>query len=166
MFKDVIDHLKQHYTRNLGNFSFNDAKQINYVAKVWTKRIGPTCYWTFCQIKITNGTIFFLAGKVVNKLAYFWLYSLLSPLETKNYAYTISITGKNEAKFTFRDKVKALDEAADDIIDKQYVFVIGTEIIKEIVTVDGKLAIEVTIHDLKEEAKDEDVESGVEDEPE
>ena len=168
MFKDVIDHLKQHTSRNLGNFSFNDAKQINYVAKVWTKRIGPTCYWAWqkVQIKIANGTIFFLAGKAVNKLAYFWLYSLLSPLETKNYAYTISITDKNEAKFTFRDKVKALDEAADDIIDKQYVFVIGTEIIKEIVTVDGKLAIQVTIHDLKEEAKDEDVESGVEDEPE
>ena len=62
--------------------------------------------------------------------------------------------------------MKPLDEAADDFIDKPYVFVIGTEILKEIINEDGKLAIEVTIHDFKEEAKDEDVESGVEDEPE
>ena len=42
------------------------------------------------------------------------------------------------------------------------VFVIGTEILKEMINEDGKLAI----HDFKEEAKDDDVESGVEDEPE
>ena len=45
-----------------------------------------------------------------------------------------------------------------------YLFVIGTEILKERLNEDGKLAIEVTIHDFKEEAKDDDVESGVEDE--
>ena len=44
-------------------------------------------------IKIKNGTIFFLVGMVNNKFANFWIYSLLSPLETKNYAYTLSITG-------------------------------------------------------------------------
>ena len=56
-----------------------------------------------------------------------------------------------------------MDEAADDIIAKQFAFVIGTEVIKEIRR-DNKVSMEVTIHDLKEEAKDEDVESGVEDE--
>ena len=57
-----------------------------------------------------------------------------------------------------------MDEAADDIIAKQFAFVIGTEVIKEIRNEDNKMSMEVTIHDLKEEAKDEDVESGVEDE--
>ena len=57
-----------------------------------------------------------------------------------------------------------MDEAADDIIAKQFAFVIGTEVVKEIRNKDNILKIEVTIHDLKEEAKDEDVESGVEDE--
>ena len=56
-----------------------------------------------------------------------------------------------------------MDEAADDIIAKQFAFVIGTEVIKEI-SKDNKVSMGVTIHDLKEEAKDEDVESGVEDE--
>ena len=57
-----------------------------------------------------------------------------------------------------------MDEAADDIIAKQFAFVIGTEVIKEIRSKDNKVSMGVTIHDLKEEAKDEDVESGVEDE--
>ena len=57
-----------------------------------------------------------------------------------------------------------MDEAADDIIAKQFAFVIGTEVIKEIRNADNRVSMEVTIHDLKEEAKDEDVESGVEDE--
>ena len=36
-------------------------------------------------IKIKNGTTFFLVGMVNNKFANFWIYSLLSLLETKNY---------------------------------------------------------------------------------
>ena len=165
MFKDVIDHLKQHYSGNLGNFSLNDAENNKYVANIGTSRLTHNSYWQKTHIKISDGTIFFLVGKVVNKSAHFWLYSLLSPLETKNYAYTVSIKGKDEAKFTFRDNVKPLDVGANEIIDKQYVFVIGTEIMKEMRMEDNKLPIEITIQALKEEVKDEDIESGVEDEP-
>ena len=75
----------------------------------------------------------------------------------------MSIAGENGDKFSYNSYVKPLDEAADDIIAKQFAFVIGTEVIKEIRR-DNKVSMEVTIHDLKEEAKDEDVESGVEDE--
>ena len=85
-------------------------------------------------------------------------------IETKKYAYTLSIAGENGGKFSYNNYVKPLDEAADDIIAKQFAFVIGTEVIKEIRSKDNKVSMEVTIHDLKEEAKDEDVESGVEDE--
>ena len=49
--------------------------------------------------------------------------------------------------------VKTLDESADDVITKQFVFVIGTEVIKELRNKENKLSIEVTIHDLKEETR-------------
>ena len=58
----------------------------------------------------------------------------------------------------------SLDEASDDVIAKQFVFAIGTEVIKELRNKESKLSIEVIIHDLKGETKNEDVESGVEDE--
>ena len=76
----------------------------------------------------------------------------------------MSIAGENGGKFSYNNYVKPLDESADDIIAKQFAFVIGKEVIKEIRKKENKVSLDVTIHDLKEEAKDEDVESGVEDE--
>ena len=73
----------------------------------------------------------------------------------------MSIAGENGGKFSYNNYVKPLDEAADDIIAEQFAFVIGTEVIRKLRNKDNKLPIEVTIHSLKEEAKDEDIESGV-----
>ena len=78
-------------------------------------------------------------------------------IENKNYAYTLSITGENGGKFSYYNYVKPLDEAVVDIVAKQLVFVIGTEAIKEIRNKDNKLPLEVTIHDLKKEVKNETV---------
>ena len=87
---------------------------------------------------------------VNNKFAKFWIYSLLSLLETKKYAYTLSITGEKGAKFSYHNNVKPLDESADDIIAKQFAFVIGTEVIREIRNKDNKLPIEVTYYSFLE----------------
>ena len=71
------------------------------------------------------------------------------------------LTGEKGAKFSYYNNVKPLDESADDIIAKQFAFVIGTEVIREIRN-NCQLKL-LHIHSLKEEAKDEDIESGVED---
>ena len=162
IFKDVIDHLNQdHYNEKL---RWNNVCNNKFTLKLPTNSLTNLSYWMARKpIKIKNGAIFFLVGMISNKFANFWIYSLLSPLETKNYAYTLSITGEKGAKFSYYNNVKPLDESADDIIAKQFAFVIGTQVIREIRNEDNKLPIEVTIHSLKEEAKDEDIESGVED---
>ena len=69
-------------------------------------------------------------------------------------------------KFTYHGFVKPLDDGPDDIIAKQLVFMVGVEAMQELKDEDGNLKIDVTIHALKEEAKDMDIESGVEDESE
>ena len=84
-----------------------------------------------------------------------------SPQEVKNYAYTLSITGKTGNKFSYYDHAKPLDEGYDAIIAEQLVFAIGTEAVKSLRDENNKLPVEVTIHAFKEEAKDTDVESGV-----
>ena len=91
---------------------------------------------------------------------HFWVYFLGSPQEVKNYVITLSI-GKFEDKLTYNGRVKPLDEEWDDIIAKQSGLVIGTEIIDRLSDENNKLTIDVTIHALKEEAKDSDMESGV-----
>ena len=99
-----------------------------------------------------------------NGILYFWIYILGSRFEAQNYAYTLSVTGKNESKFTFYGHVKPLDEAAKDIIAEKSVFMIGYEFVKNLRDKNSKWPMEVTIHALKEEVKDKDEESGVEDE--
>ena len=107
---------------------------------------------------------FFFLGRMENDILYFWIYILGSRFEAKNYAYTLSVTGKNESKFTFYGHVKPLDEAAKDIIAEKSVFMIGYEFVKNLRDENLKWPMEVTIHALKEEVKDKDEESGVEDE--
>ena len=46
---------------------------------------------------------------VKDKFANFWIYSLLSPFESKDYAYTLSITHENgRSKFSHYNAVKTL----------------------------------------------------------
>ena len=94
---------------------------------------------------------------------YAWIYIVGSPIAARNYSCTISVTDKSGNKFAFYGQVKPLDEGPNDVIAKQAVFMIGTEVIKNSKDENDKLSIEVTINDLKEEAKDSNDESGVED---
>ena len=84
---------------------------------------------------------------------------LASPVQAKNYTYSLTIKGKNENKFQYHDTVKPLDEKPADIIEKQFVFLIGTEVVKKLRDTCGKLTFEIAIHNLKEEAKYREKES-------
>ena len=160
LFKDVIEHLKKVH---VNKFWF-DSTENKHTLMLGSAKSEDGMVWLPHGIKISSGVDFFLVGKIINKIAHIWLYIMASPLQAKNYAYTLSITGANGNKFiTFHDYAKPLDEGSDEIFEKQSVFLIGTETIKEIRNENQKLPIEITIHDLKAEAKDDNEESGVED---
>ena len=105
----------------------------------------------------------YLLGKAVKNVMYIWIYIIGSHSDAKNYAYTLSISSKSDDKFTYYGHVKPIDERIKDIIANQVVFMVGIEAIKKFSDENKFLPIEVTIHALKEEAKDKDIESGVED---
>ena len=164
LFKDVIEHLKQVHENDI---FWSVAIENKYSPMLGTSTSEDGAIWRPQGIKIGSGIDFFLVGKIVNKIAHFWLYIVASPLEAKKYAYTLSVNGENGNKFsTFNDYAKPLDEGNEEIIENQIVFMIGIEAIKKIRNENQKLLVEVTIRDLKEEAKDDDEESGVEDESE
>ena len=163
MFKDVIEHLKQvHESKN-----WFVATENKYKFRIRSENIKEGKRLKPHSIKISSEVDFFLVGKIINKIAHLWLYIMASPLQAKNYAYTLSITGENGNKFIkFHDYAKPLDEGCDEVLEKQSVFMIGTKIIKELRNEENIFEIEVTIHDLKKEAQDDGEESGVEDESE
>ena len=163
LFKDVVEHLKQVHKDPYCFVATENKYTLILGTEAGIDEDGY--YWIPISTKIGSGMDFFFVGKVTNKIAHFWLYIMASPLQAKNYTYTLSITWANGSKFSsnFSNNAKVLDEDHEEIIEKQPVFMIGTETIKKIRNENKSFTIEVTIHDLKEEAKDDNEESGVED---
>ena len=172
IFKDIADHSSEEHF----DFSRKEAKKLKLIATfdktetyshvfgmpLFNKKDRLYAGWSR-KIVINGQNDFFLVGNVVNNIMHFWVYIFGSPHEAKNYACTLSVNGKNGNKFTYYDYVKPLDEGSADIIAKQSLFMIGTEIAKNSRDENLEWQMEVTIHALKEEAKDKDEESGVED---
>merc|ERR1712212_20739 len=103
---------------------------------------GTTAGWLPRKIELIKGVDFYLVGKAVNSIMHIWIYFLGSPLEAKNYAYTLSIEGKNGTKYSFYDHVIPSDERTDNIIAKQQVFMIGTEVMSKFSDENSKLPVE------------------------
>ena len=122
--------------------------------------------WHPRKIDLIDGVDLYLLGEGVENVMYIWIYIIGSQSDAKNYAYTLSISSKSDDKFTYYGHVKPIDERLENIVAKQVVFMVGIEAIKKFSDENNILPIEVTIHALKEEAKDMDLESGVEDESE
>ena len=166
-FKDISDHLMKQHSND-----FERAKASTSTVLLAENKFEfnlPALFVTFDtwiprKIELVNKYDLFLVGKVIDSILYAWIYIVGSPIEARNYSCSISVTDKSGNKFAFYGQaVKPLDEGPSDIIAKQTVFMIGTEVIKNSKDEHDKLSVEVTINDLKEEAKDINDESGVED---
>ena len=164
VFRDMVDHIiKEHNNKPIVSMESNISRNLNFTFSVNEDKTIGLQGW-FGVLVLDSNTDFYLAGKNVDSNLIFCLYVDGSPLEAKKYAYTMSVIGKNGNKFTYYDNVKPLDKAIKSIISEGSLFKIGTEVIEQIVDEKSRWPIEVTIHDLKEMAKDDDMESGVEDE--
>ena len=105
-----------------------------------------------------------LRGFIENKTVYFWLHPLGSSDEAKKYLCTISIENEIEnEKFIYSGRVHTLDKGYKDIIASGSLLSIGVDAAKRSLNDQKKLEVEITIRNLKEEAKDNDMESGVSD---
>ena len=72
---------------------------------------------------------------------------------------------KNEIgeKFTYTGPVHTVDKKCEDIVTSGSLLGIGLDAAKRSRNKEKQLKFEITIRNLKEEAKDEDMESGVSD---
>ena len=109
----------------------------------------------------TSAATFFLASRKQCDTLRFSIYLLGSAVQAKNYSYCLSMMDKaGEQRFDFQGKVFTLDK--DDPVEGS-VFIIETKAAKAICDEKSKFDVNITIRNLKEEAKDDDVESGVSD---
>ena len=83
--------------------------------------------------------------------------------EARKYSYTCSVTSNMEETFMFRGPVSTVDRSFDDIIASGSLLKIGIDVVNRSLNEENQLEFEITIRNLKEEAKDDDMESGVSD---
>ena len=114
------------------------------------------------KFTVTDGDVFYDAGYFANNAFHYVIYFSGSPDEAKKFSCTISVANKDGEKFTYTGKVHTLDEKADDIIASASCFKIDNNFVKKSLDEEKILHIELTIRNLKREAKDEE-ESGVSD---
>ena len=163
-FKDISDHLMKEHSNDFERAKASTLTVLLAENKCVFNLPVPINAWIPRKIELVNKYDLFLVGRVIDSILYAWIYIVGSPIEARNYSCSISVTDKSGNKFAFYGQaVKPLDEGPYDVIAKQAVFMIGTEVIKNSKDENDKLSVEVTINDLKEEAKDSNDESGVED---
>jgi hypothetical protein len=170
IFKEIVDHSRANHGLNdwLNKEGKSIQSNVSFAYMLVMKERSETRlkYIWLRKMSLSN-TDFFLTGRSENDMVYFWIYILGSRFEAKNFAYTLSVTSKSGTKSFFYDHVKPLDEGAKDIIARKSAFMIGSEFAKMLRAERNEnmeWQMDVTIHALKEEVKDDNEESGVEDE--
>ena len=106
---------------------------------------------------------FFEVGIIKDQLMLRWIYILGDPNVAKNFSYTVRVKKEN-IEMSFSRKVKSLSEHYNDITKVKQAFVMPVD--EELLYDTNNIVFEYKIRNLKEEAKDEDVESGISDDNE
>ena len=133
VFKDISDHLMKQHSDDLVRAKASTSTVLLAENKFVFNLPASFIEWIPRKIELVNKYDLFFVGKVVNSILYAWIYIVESPIVTRNFSCTISVTDKSGNKFAFYGQaVKPLDEGPNDIIAKQAVFMIGTEVIKKL----------------------------------
>jgi len=161
LFKDVIEHLETSHT------CYNLEKKNQILWQI-PGNIGweNGTYWVPGQFATSCGAVFFACAKIVKERFCVWVTFMGSSDEAENYSSSISIEnkiGKKFNKFNFTGTVHTLDEKDDDIIASESLLSIGIDTAQRSLDEKKTLGFEITIRNLKEEAKDDDNESGISD---
>lgn len=95
---------------------------------------------------------------------YLWVSYIGSPDEAKNFTYTIEI-GNGQSRVLYQLPVLSMDHGQFKHLIEKNIPMMNLEraVVDELIKPSSFCNIDVTIHSLKEEAKDENVESGVSD---
>ena len=139
------------------DFSWQSAK----LTMIGTETHGK---WLSKKFTAFNKT-FFEVGIMRNNLIYKWIYILALPDEAKNYyfhAYVKNANGENV--LTYYGQVCSMVETHEKVIEDETCFIMGVKNVKKFVKEGtNQVDFSLKIRNLKDEAKDEEDESGIDD---
>ena len=109
------------------------------------------------------GFTFFEVGAITDQFMFKWIYILGDPDVAKNFCYQVKINNGGVLELAFSDQVRSLSEHYNDIIKSFKAFFLPIVRLKEFLDDDSQMVLEYQIRNMKEEAKDDNEESGISD---
>ena len=107
---------------------------------------------------------FFEVGVITDQFMFCWIYVLGDPDVAKNFYYHVKINNGGEVEMAFSNQVRSLSEHYNDITKSFQAFFMPIVRVKEFLGDDSqRMVLEYQIRNMKEEAKDDNEESGVSD---
>ena len=127
----------------------------------------PVVIFAYQELEVNGIGTFIIGAKIQNGVFYHWIHFIGSSQEAQKFSYTFEY--KNEEKIPhahtfYSNQMVSIDETSDAIIENGNCFGIPKKLFyKHFVLENGRFEYGVKIRNLKEEAKDDNVESGVSD---
>ena len=126
----------------------------------------PVAIFAYQELEVNGIGTFIIGAKMEKCVFYHWIHFLGSSQEAKKFSYTFEY--KNEEKTphasnVYSNQMVSIDETSKSIIESGKCFGMPRKLFDKHVLEDRRFAYSVTIRNLKEEAKDDNVESGVSD---
>ena len=109
---------------------------------------------------------FFEVGTIIGQFMFKWIYILADPDVAKNFYYHVKIKNASGVELTFNDQVRSLSEHYGSIIGSYKAFFMPIVRVKEFMDDNSQMVFEYQIRNMKEEAKDDNEESGISDDDE
>ena len=134
------------------------------VQSVFDKVIDTSAKWS--PKKFTAfGKTFFDVSIIRNKMIYKWIYVLALPDEAKKFQVDVSVKNSmGEIVLDYHEQTRSMVESHDFVIENEKCFMLGIKKAKGYAMKDtNQVDYTVKIRNLKDEAKDEDEESGIDD---
>ena len=108
-----------------------------------------------------NQRMFLLCGLMENKIMHRWIHIIGTPNEAKHFSFTLKYFGEN-ATNTFEGKVVAIDDTFEAIFAAGKYFAFPQKaFVSQFVDENRMFKFSFKIRNLKEEAKDDNYESGI-----
>ena len=167
LFKNVFDHLKTCLKNPIFEEEIYNGEENKFLVSFSTKSgLKEGKSWHPTKMTSTCGAVFYTNGFIENKTVYIWICLFGSSDEAKKYSCTYLVSNKIVEKITYTGPVLTIDKGKDEIIDSGSLLIMGISAAQRSLNdknEKNELNVEITIKNLKEEAKDDDMESGVSD---
>ena len=158
-FASFSDHfLEKHKQWNEGFLKMNYGQKTNILRPVPTE--SSTSPPTLISL---SGLTFIEMWYNKDNTMYVWVYLLGDPYEAQRFQYHVHLKKEFGKETTFFGKVKSINENYEKILKDENTFVTSTEMIRRYLNDEGRLEYTLKIRNLKEEAKDDNCESGIDD---